>query len=106
MTMRILRVVCVLSRLVAGTAFLTSSVRHYPINSRTLASSVFSQTEEASLQIEEVAAPTKTKTLGLVTFDLDDTLYSISRVVESANSTFLKIFSWKYVISDYFSNLP
>ena len=34
------------------------------------------------------AIPQQKKELGLLTFDLDDTLYSISAVVASANSTF------------------
>ena len=54
-----------------------------------------------SATTEGDARPRQIKELGLLTFDLDDTLYSISRVVESANSTFLKIFSWKYGMSNF-----
>ena len=37
-----------------------------------------------------LAAGTKTKTLGLLTFDLDDTLYPIEPVLEEANAAFVR----------------
>ena len=54
---------------------------------QTLASST------ATAGTDQDARPRQVKELGLLTFDLDDTLYPISTVVASANSTFLLLFS-------------
>jgi len=44
----------------------------------------------SALFAETEALPTKTKTLGLLTFDLDDTLYPISKVLNEANAAFAR----------------
>ena len=92
-SMKFLRVACVLSRLVAVTGFLTSTTPRCDYPTRT--ARLFSQTEEASVGVtEDIVAldskPAKKKTLGLLTFDLDDTLYPIQPVIDEANAAFVR----------------
>lgn len=87
-----------LTRVVVTGAFL--SVKHgsrsTPISSisSSSSSSLHSQTEEASAAVKttysdaSITVSPRTKTLGLLTFDLDDTLYPIQPVINEANAAF------------------
>ena len=46
--------------------------------------------ETASVPNSKVGGDTKKKTLGLLTFDLDDTLYPIAPVIDEANAAFAR----------------
>lgn len=99
--MKILRVACVLSRLVFVTGFTTTTTRTTTRHHFNPTGRLFARTEEASVEapVEEYAVaapavtennPVKTKTLGLLTFDLDDTLYPIQPVINEANAAFVR----------------
>lgn len=69
-------------------AFLPTNLNHRQIVSTTT-SQLYSETsvsEEASAD----SSTSKVKSLGLLTFDLDDTLYPIAQIVEDANAAFVK----------------
>ncbi len=70
-------------------AFLPSSPNHRQIISTTT-SQLLADKAETSVS-EAAAEPAKSgvKSLGLLTFDLDDTLYPIAQIVEDANGMFL-----------------
>jgi len=71
-------------------AFLPSSPNHRQIISTTT-SQLLADKAETSVS-EAAAEPAKSgvKSLGLLTFDLDDTLYPIAQIVEDANAAFVK----------------
>lgn len=54
------------------------------------ATTEITDTSAASTGKEASKAPAKTKTLGLLTFDLDDTLYPIAPVIDEANAAFAR----------------
>jgi len=84
---KVLRIALVISRVVVAVAFVTRTNSNNRRGVSTAA--LFMQTEEAGVQTE--APPvTKTKTLGLLTFDLDDTLYPIQPVIDEANAAFAR----------------
>jgi len=54
----------------------------------------------ASVEFKAVGASVETKTLGLITFDLDDSLYAIQPVLEDANEVFVeKMYQYGYKIA-------
>ena len=84
--MRVLGVVSILTRLAIATAFVAPNKVYQRVTTSTLSS----QIEEASVETATEAPSTKTKTLGLLTFDLDDTLYPIQPVINEANAAFAR----------------
>lgn len=86
--------ITLLVRVSAVTAFVTTTTRRLPSSPPThlrqsgiLAST---QTEEQEQIQVSNAVSTKQKTLGLLTFDLDDTLYPIKPVIDEANAAFAR----------------
>ncbi len=73
----------------SASAFLPSSRTHRQTISTTT-SQLLAENAETSVS-EASAEPSNsgTKSLGLLTFDLDDTLYPIAQIVEDANGMFL-----------------
>lgn len=69
-------------------AFLPSNQNHRQIVSTTT-SQLYSETSVSEASSE--TSKSSVKSLGLLTFDLDDTLYPIAQIVEDANSTFLPL---------------
>jgi hypothetical protein len=61
--------------------------KHY--HSRIVSQVVLKSQEERTSSVATASGSTKTKQLGLLTFDLDDTLYPIAPVVRDANSTWM-----------------
>lgn len=91
--MRVFRVIAVLSRVLIAAAFVTAPNR--PRSSSSVVLQLQTENEEALLNgatstTTIAAKPTKTKTLGLLTFDLDDTLYPIQPVINEANAAFAR----------------
>jgi len=52
--------------------------------------SLYSATEETTTPTDNESETTTKKTLGLLTFDLDDTLYPVEKVINEANDAFVK----------------
>ena len=65
-------------------SFTVPQAQHHRVRISTV---VLNAEEETASVAATSAASTKTKQLGLLTFDLDDTLYPIQPIVEDANST-------------------
>ena len=66
-------------------AFLPSHQNHRQIVST---SQIFSDTSVSEASTE--SSQSSVKSLGLLTFDLDDTLYPIAQIVQDANDAFVK----------------
>jgi len=69
-------------------AFVPSSLMR--IRRATSSDTVFQSTTESTEAVQEAVKSPGTKTLGLITFDLDDTLYPIQPVINEANAAFAK----------------
>ena len=70
------------------------AVRDYPSATTTttsLSSSV--DTSSSVMSTKKRVTPGKARTLGLITFDLDDSLYPIDQVLRDANNAFVRIMS-------------
>ena len=73
-------------------AFTTSSCP--PLPRRHLQHRWFASTQEEGATTAVTVPKSKTQQLGLLTFDLDDTLYPIELVVRAANGMLLGWVSW------------
>jgi len=69
------------------------------IRRATSSDTVFQSTTESTEAVQEAVKSPGTKTLGLITFDLDDTLYPIQPVINEANAAFAKAMN-KYGFPD------
>lgn len=70
------------------------AVRDYP-SATTTTTSLSSSVDTASsvMSTKKRVTPGKARTLGLITFDLDDSLYPIDKVLRDANNAFVRIMS-------------
>lgn len=87
--MRFTSVVCLLATSSAVDAFVVKKTAKH-LQRSTPVSTVRLQSTAESIVQEEAAPNSKAKTtkLGLLTFDLDDTLYPLAPVIEEANEAF------------------
>jgi len=77
----------------AAVLVLTDSVVHaftVPRAARVRATAAFAASEESTTTAEPKQEEAVTKQIGLLTFDLDDTLYPIDKVLSEANDAFVK----------------
>jgi len=79
------------------TAFVPSSLNNRVLVQRSWL--VLRSTAESTEAVQEAVKSPGTKTLGLLTFDLDDTLYPIDPVIDEANAAFARAMN-KYGFPD------
>jgi len=79
------------------TAFVPSSMHNRVLVQRPCL--VLQSTAESTEAVQEAVKSPSTKTLGLLTFDLDDTLYPIDPVIDEANAAFARAMN-KYGFPD------
>jgi len=83
-------------------AFVPSSLQTYRSNTASTATcntAGLQSTAESVQAVQEAVQSPDTKTLGLITFDLDDTLYPLAPVIDEANAAFARAMN-KYGFPD------